>query len=63
MHQKKDPELCSLGIFRNEQQYDEHNRNSSPILVAKYHRWNCSICVCKVINSGHRISSGTVPMQ
>jgi hypothetical protein len=63
MHQKNDPKLCSLGIFGNEQQYDEHNSNSSPLLVEKYHRWNCSNCLRKVINSSHSTSSGTVPMQ
>uniref|UniRef100_K3XE32 Embryonic flower 1-like protein n=1 Tax=Setaria italica TaxID=4555 RepID=K3XE32_SETIT len=63
LHQKKDPKLCSLRIFCNQQQYDEHNNNSSPLLVAKYQRWNCSNCLDRVKNSGHRTTSETVPMQ
>jgi hypothetical protein len=62
LHQKKDPKLCSLRIFSNKQQYDEHNSNSSPLLVAKYQRWNCSNCLGRMKSSGHRTSE-TVPMQ
>ena len=63
MRQKKDPKLCSLQIFRNQQQYDEHHNNSSPLLVAKYQRWNCSSCLNRVKTSGHRTTSETVPTQ
>ncbi|PUZ58816.1 hypothetical protein GQ55_5G537800 [Panicum hallii var. hallii] len=63
LRQKKDPKLRSLQIFRNQQQYDEHHNNSSPLLVAKYQRWNCSSCLDRVKNSGHRTTSETVSMQ
>ncbi|CAN6209948.1 unnamed protein product [Urochloa humidicola] len=62
LHQKKDPKLCSQ-IFCNQQQCDEHHNNSSQLLVAKYQRWNCSNCLVRVKNSGHRTTSGTVSMQ
>ncbi|CAL5079873.1 unnamed protein product [Urochloa decumbens] len=62
-HQKKDPKLCSPQIFCNQQQCDEQHNNSSQLLVAKYQRWNCSNCLVRVKNSGHRTTSGTVSMQ
>ncbi|CAO2194320.1 unnamed protein product [Urochloa humidicola] len=62
LHQKKDPKLCSH-IFCNQQECDEHHYNTSQLLVAKYKRWNCSNCLVRVINSGHRTTSGTVSMQ
>ncbi|KAF8733514.1 hypothetical protein HU200_014814 [Digitaria exilis] len=34
LQQKKDPKLCSLQIFCNQQQYDGHHNNSSPLFVA-----------------------------
>ncbi|CAN6213826.1 unnamed protein product [Urochloa humidicola] len=63
LRQKKDPRLCSPQIFCNQQQCDEHHNNSSQLLVAKYQRWNCSNCLVRVKNSGHRTTSGTVSMQ
>ncbi|CAO2175199.1 unnamed protein product [Urochloa humidicola] len=62
LHKKKDPKLCSH-IFCNQQECDERHNNSSQLLVAKYKRWNCSNCLVRVINSGHRTTSGTVSMQ
>ncbi|CAO2205057.1 unnamed protein product [Urochloa humidicola] len=63
LHQKKDPKLCSLQIFCNQQQCDGQHNNSSPLLVAKYQRWNCSNCLVRAKNSGRRTTSGTVSMQ
>ncbi|WVZ72929.1 hypothetical protein U9M48_021311 [Paspalum notatum var. saurae] len=57
--QKKDPRLSSLQIFCN----DGHPSNSPPLSVAKYHRWNCSNCLNKVKNSGHRTTSETTSVQ
>lgn len=61
MLQKKDPKLCSH-IFHNQPQYDEHH-DSSPVLVSKYHRWDCSRCLDSVEVSGHRPTSENVSMQ
>lgn len=63
LQQKKDPKLCSLQIFCNQQQYDGHHDNSSPLFVAKYQRWNCSNCLGRLKKSGHRTTSETVSMQ
>ncbi|CAL4966169.1 unnamed protein product [Urochloa decumbens] len=63
LHQKMDPKLCSPHIFCNQQECDEHHNNSSQLLVKKYHRWNCSNCLVRVKNSGHRTTSRTVSVQ
>ncbi|WVZ88604.1 hypothetical protein U9M48_035104 [Paspalum notatum var. saurae] len=60
--QKKDPKLCSFQIFSDQQQYDE-NHNSSPLSVAKYHRWNCTKCLDRVKTSGHRTKSEINSLQ
>ncbi|KAJ1265005.1 hypothetical protein BS78_08G044500 [Paspalum vaginatum] len=60
--QKKDPKHCSLQIYGDKQQYDEHH-NSSPLSVAKYRQWDCTNCLDKLKTSGHRTTSETNFMQ
>jgi hypothetical protein len=62
MLQKKDPKLCSPHIFHNQPQYDQHH-DSSPVLVSKYSRWNCSKCLDRVKVSGQRPTSENVSVQ
>ncbi|KAL5649366.1 hypothetical protein ACJX0J_040175, partial [Zea mays] len=62
MLQKKDPKLCSPHIFHSQPQYDEHH-GSSPLLVSKYRRWDCSKCLERVKVSGHRPTSGNVSIE
>lgn len=62
--QKKDPKLCSLQIFSNNQrQYDENHRSPPPLSAPKHRRWNCSKCVEEVKIPVHRTTSETISMQ